>query len=135
MTDQSSASDPKLVSQPDVVALRPFVPASDFEASVNFYRDLGFTIRPLGDSLAAVDLGPFGFLLQKFQAEGYANNYMMHLTVNDLDAWWQRIDSLDLATKYDVRPPTPPELQPWGLTISYVVDPSGILWHFAQNLD
>lgn len=29
--------------------------------------------------------------------------------------------------------PKPPELQPWGLRVSYVVDPSGILWHVAQR--
>jgi hypothetical protein len=129
MSDQPATPAP----QPDVVALRPFVPATDFEASANFYRDLGFTVRPLGDALAAIELGPFAFLLQKFYAENYANNYMMHLTVNNLNAWWKRIESLDLATKYGVRPPTAPALQPWGLTISYVVDPSGVLWHFAQN--
>jgi Glyoxalase/Bleomycin resistance protein/Dioxygenase superfamily len=128
MSDQPSTPDQK----PDVVALRPFLPATDYEASVNFYRDLGFTIRPLGDDLASVHLGPFAFLLQKFQAENYANNYMMHLSVNDLDTWWKHIESLNLAAKYDVRPPTAPALQPWGLIVSYVVDPSGILWHFAQ---
>ena len=45
----------------------------------------------------------------------------------------KRIECLDLAAKYGVRKPTAPALQPWGLTISYVVDPSGVLWHFAQN--
>jgi len=24
-------------------------------------------------------------------------------------------------------------MQPWGLVITYVVDPTGVLWHIAQN--
>ena len=121
------------VHQPDVVAMRPFVPAKDFEKSFNFYADLGFTCTPIDTSLASIQLGPFGFLLQEYDAEDFAGHFMMQLKVNDLDAWWKRIESLDLAAKYGVRKPTAPALQPWGLTISYVVDPSGVLWHFAQN--
>ena len=25
------------------------------------------------------------------------------------------------------------DIQPWGLTVAYVVDPGGILWHFVQK--
>jgi catechol 2,3-dioxygenase-like lactoylglutathione lyase family enzyme len=120
------------ISTPDVVALRPFVPATDIATSLRFYADLGFTIYPLGDALASVHLGPFAFLLQQFQAAGYADNFMMHLLVKDLDAWWARIAALDLGGRYGVRPPAAPKLQPWGLVVAYVVDPSGVLWHFAQ---
>lgn len=113
--------------------MRPFVPAKDFEKSFRFYSDLGFTATRINPSLASIQLGPFGFLLQKYDAEGFAGHFMMQLTVNDLNSWWKHIESLDLAKTYGVRPPTPPALQPWGLTISYVVDPSGVLWHFAQS--
>jgi len=27
----------------------------------------------------------------------------------------------------------PPEMQPWGLRILYLSDPSGVLWHIAEN--
>jgi catechol 2,3-dioxygenase-like lactoylglutathione lyase family enzyme len=120
-------------SAPDVVALRPFVPAKDFEKSLRFYVDLGFSAHRLGDSLAAMELGPFGFLLQQFEAKGFAGNFMMHLLVNDVQGWWKRIEGLDLAGKYGVKAPSAPALQPWGLTVAYVVDPSGVLWHIAQN--
>lgn len=29
--------------------------------------------------------------------------------------------------------PEPPAVQPWGLRITYLVDPSGVLWHVAQR--
>lgn len=80
-----------------------------------------------------MQLGPFAFLLQEFKAPGFAGNFMMHLLVHDVDAWWVRIVSLDLAARYDVRPPRAPELQPWGLRVAYIVDPSGVLWHIAEK--
>ena len=33
----------------DIVAMRPFVPAKDFETSVRFYTDLGFSEYRLGE--------------------------------------------------------------------------------------
>ena len=116
-----------------IVALRSFVPATDFKVSLSFYTDLGFQAFPLGDKLASMHLGTFSFLLQDFHAENFAENYMMHLLVRDLDLWWTHIDSLDLGACYGVRPPTAPKLQPWGLTVTYVVDPTGVLWHIAQE--
>jgi len=118
---------------PDVIALRPFVPARDFDLSCRFYADLGFTLYPLGDTLASAHLGPFAFLLTNFDAEGFSRNFMMHLLVKDVDAWWARVEALDLAGRYGVKAPAAPALQPWGLTVAYVVDPSGVLWHIADN--
>lgn len=117
----------------DVVALRPFVPTADLETSLRFFGELGFSSRELDDGLAVVELGPFSFLLQKFEAKGFAGNFMMQVLVADLDAWWARIAALDLAATYAVKPPTPPARQPWGLTVAYVVDPAGVLWHFVQQ--
>jgi catechol 2,3-dioxygenase-like lactoylglutathione lyase family enzyme len=121
------------ISTPDVVALRPFVPASDFQKSLKFYADLGFVHFPLGGSLASMQLGPFSFLLQEIEAPGFPGNFMMHLLVKELDTWWDRIAALDLAGRYGVRAPTAPAMQPWGLRVTYVVDPSGVLWHFAEE--
>jgi uncharacterized glyoxalase superfamily protein PhnB len=58
---------------------------------------------------------------------------MMQLTVDDLDAWWTHVESLDLPAVFGVPAPKPPKLQPWGLRIAYVVDPCGVLWHIAQR--
>jgi catechol 2,3-dioxygenase-like lactoylglutathione lyase family enzyme len=117
----------------DVVALRPFVPTSDLETSLRFFGELGFTTTRIDDGLGIVELGPFSFLLQKFEAKGFAANFMMQVMVSDLDGWWKRIEALDLATTYRVKAPTAPALQPWGLTVAYVVDPAGVLWHFVQK--
>ena len=41
--------------------------------------------------------------------------------------------SLDLPANFGVPKPKPPAMQPWGLRIAYIVDPSGVLWHVAQR--
>ena len=118
-----------------LIALRPFVPAKNFQLSTQFYGDLGFEVTPLGDKLAAVSVGTFGFLLQDYFVQEWADNFMMHMLVNNLDQWWQRISTLDLAARYGVRAPTSPKLEPWGLRVAYVIDPAGVLWHFAEEAE
>ena len=114
-----------------VKALRPFVPAQNFEISKQFYADFGFRVEPLGNSLAAMHLGLHSFLLQDYYVEEWARNFVMHMLVNDLDAWWEHLASLDIASRYGVKSPRAPKLESWGLNVAYVFDPSGVLWHIA----
>jgi catechol 2,3-dioxygenase-like lactoylglutathione lyase family enzyme len=112
--------------------IRPFVPAKDYEQSKRFYETLGFE-KVLDDEVAIFKIGSGGFILQNYYQKDWAENFMMQLMVDDLDAWWAHIESLDLPTKFSVAPPKPPAMQPWGLRIAYVVDPSGVLWHVTQK--
>jgi uncharacterized glyoxalase superfamily protein PhnB len=111
---------------------RPFMPAKDFEVSKRFYETLGFE-KVLDSDVAIFNTGSGGFILQRYFQEEWAANFMMQLMVDDLDAWWAHIESLDLPKQFGVPAPKPPAVQPWGLRIAYVVDPSGVLWHFAQR--
>jgi hypothetical protein len=117
----------------DIRALRPFLPAKDFEMSLDFYKTLGFEARPLSDTLAALNLGTHGFLLQGHYVKGWADNMLMHVLVSDVNAWWRHIDSLQLTERYPVSAPIAPRAEAWGLTVAYVFDPCGVLWHFAQD--
>jgi hypothetical protein len=112
---------------------RPFLPAKDFELSKNFYDALGFKKVLDGDEVAIYEIGQSGFLLQKFYVKEWAENFMMQLMVDDLDLWWRHIQSLDLKTKFGLAMARAPALQPWGLRVAYLSDPSGVLWHFAQR--
>ena len=111
---------------------RPFMPARDFDLSKRFYEALGFT-KVLDSEVAIFNAGSGGFILQRYYQKEWAENFMMQLIVDDLDAWWAHIQSLDLPKRFDVPPPKPPAMQPWGLREAYVVDPSGVLWHVAQR--
>ncbi len=58
---------------------------------------------------------------------------MMQLLVDDVDVWWTHLTSLDLPKNFGVPAPKAPALQPWGLRVAFLVDPSGVLWHVAQR--
>jgi catechol 2,3-dioxygenase-like lactoylglutathione lyase family enzyme len=116
-----------------IVALRPFLPAKDFQISKNFYTDLGFEVVPLGDKLASVSIGRFAFLLQDYFVQDWADNFVMHMQVTNLDRWWEAVSRLGLEARYQVRAPRPPKLEPWGLRVAYLFDPAGVLWHFAED--
>jgi len=111
---------------------RPFLPAKDFETAKRFYLALGFELRLDGD-VAIFGVGASSFILQRPYAGMPEAHYMMQLMVDDLDAWWAKIAALDLSTKFGVPAPQAPALQPWGLRIAYVTDPSGVLWHIAER--
>lgn len=116
-----------------IVALRPFVPAKDFVTSKQFYSDLGFAVVPLGDTIANVGVGSFAFLLQDYFVQDWADNFVMHMMVTNLDQWWAAISRLDLESRYKVRASRPPKVEPWGLRVAYLFDPAGVLWHFAEE--
>jgi catechol 2,3-dioxygenase-like lactoylglutathione lyase family enzyme len=113
-------------------AARPFLPTKDLAKSKAFYEALGFT-KILDGDIGIFEIGHTGFILQALYDEKWAEHTMMHLLVDDLDAWWAHIQSLDLPGKFGVPAPKPPAMQPWGLRIVYLVDPAGILWHIAQR--
>ncbi len=114
---------------------RPFLPALNFAKSKAFYNALGFVLEMDNNEVAIFRIGATSFLLQNYYQKEWAENFMMQLLVDDLDAWWQHAVSLDLPTRFGVPAPKPPTMQPWGLRISYLVDPSGVLWHVAQRSD
>jgi hypothetical protein len=117
---------------PSSVVARPFLPAKDFALSKAFYEALGFA--KLLDSEVAIFScgGAGGFILQNYYVKDWAENVMMQLMVEDLDAWWAHIEGLDLAGRFGVQPPKAPQVQPWGLRLAYVYDPAGLLWHVCQ---
>ena len=111
---------------------RPFIPAKDYDLSKRFYETLGLD-KVLDGQVAIFNAGSGGFILQRYYQQEWAENSMMQLMVDDLDAWWAYIVSLDLPEKFGVRPPKAPAMQSWGLRTAYVYDPSGVLWHVAQR--
>ena len=112
---------------------RPFLPARDFALSKRFYEALGFEMLLDAADVAIFRIGRGEFLLQRYYQKDWAENFMMQLMVDDLDAWWHHILSLDLPANFGVAAPKPPALQPWGLRLAYVTDPSGVLWHVAER--
>lgn len=113
------------------IEVKAFVPAKDFAISKRFYQDLGFELAWSDDQVAYMRNGPSSFLLQKFELG--IDNFMMHLLVQDVDAWWEHVQVQGLVAKYGVRA-EPPADRPWRMRDFVIVDPSGVLWRVGQNI-
>jgi catechol 2,3-dioxygenase-like lactoylglutathione lyase family enzyme len=118
----------------ETVEIKAFVPAKDFALSRQFYTDLGFTVAWSSDDLAYLHAGETSFLLQKFDEPKHAGNFMMHMLVVDVEAWWNHVTSQKLAERYSVRT-VPPGDRPWGIRDFVITDPSGVLWRIGQNAE
>jgi uncharacterized glyoxalase superfamily protein PhnB len=117
-----------------VTEIKAFVPANDFALSKRFYQEIGFTMASEGGGVAYFRAGSASFLLQDFWVDGCADNFMMHILVEDVDAWWRRISDSGVVAKYGVQM-TPIELQPWRMRDFCLTDPTGVLWRIGQNVN
>ncbi len=117
-----------------VTEIKAFIPARDFEVSKQFYQDLGFTMASEGGGVAYFHFGQASFLLQDFCAESLAENFMMHILVADVDAWWRHVHDSGVVSKYGVKFGEI-EVQPWRMRDFCLADPSGVLWRIGQNTD
>jgi hypothetical protein len=115
-----------------ITDLRAFVPARDLGVSMAFYADLGFTVNWSNADIAEVQVGSFRFLLQRFYVAEHAENFMMSLSVEDADTWWEHIQRQEIAKKYPGIMCKPPAMQPWGVRVLYLSDPAGVLWHITD---
>src|SRR3546814_18308606 len=100
---------------------RPFLPAKDFELSKRFYEALGFE-KLLDADVAIFRMGRGPFLLQSYYQQEGAESFMMHLIVDDLDAWCTQIQSLDLPGYFRVTPTQAP--RPTSSALLFVFMPS-----------
>jgi hypothetical protein len=113
------------------IEIKAFVPAKDFELSKRFYKDLGFDLAWEDEHLAEFRHGEARFLLQNFFNEAHAANFMMHLLVEDVDAWWSKISGDSIPARYGVSA-QPPKDHPGNMRDFTLVDPTGVLWRIGQ---
>src|SRR5258706_12674767 len=90
------------------VEVKAYVPSKDFALSKRFYQDLGFDLVWSSEDLAYLRHGNSSFLLQNLYKKEQDDNFMMHLIVENIDAWWSKVHVQDLVAKYveDGAPPS-----------------------------
>jgi catechol 2,3-dioxygenase-like lactoylglutathione lyase family enzyme len=115
------------------VEVKAFVPARDFELSKQFYQAIGFTLAWSSEDLAYFHCGNCRFLLQKFFVQPHAENFLMHLLVENVDHWHQHIEAQGISQRFSVRVGVP-EDRPWGIRDFVLFDPCGVLWRIGQNI-
>lgn len=112
--------------------IRPFVPSGENnQQSLQFYRDLGFEQIYHSSELSIFKVDDLEFHLQNYHNRELQDNFMLELCVQDLDAWWEHIQSSGIIEKYQVRA-KPPQLQPYGKRAIHLIDPAGVLWHLTE---
>jgi catechol 2,3-dioxygenase-like lactoylglutathione lyase family enzyme len=115
------------------VEVKAFVPSKDFALCKQFYQHLGFELAWSSEDLAYLRNGSSSFLLQNFYKKEHADNFMMHLLVEDVEAWWSHVQDQELAAKYGVKV-EPPADRPWGIRDFVIIDPTGVLWRIGQSI-
>lgn len=120
------------MSNLSVREIKAFIPARDFELSKRFYQDLGFTLRSDSNGVAYFLHDDSSFLLQDYYVKEMAENLMMHLLVDDVDAWHAQA-AANVAEQYGVQISAIEE-RPWRMRDFTLTDPSGVLWRIAQNI-
>jgi predicted enzyme related to lactoylglutathione lyase len=113
--------------------LRPFIPAKDFALAKNFYASLGWETRDVGPGLALVHLADHQhFYIQDYYVKEVAENTMLHITVDDAQAWYEHVSSVLRDNAFPGAGVQPPKPQPYGATVTFVHDPAGVLLHLCQ---
>jgi catechol 2,3-dioxygenase-like lactoylglutathione lyase family enzyme len=83
------------------VEVKAYVPSKDFALSKRFYQDLGFDLVWSSEDLAYLRHGNSSFLLQNFCKKEHADNFMMHLLVENAAAReWRSASSASAAASY-----------------------------------
>jgi hypothetical protein len=97
---------------------------------------MGFTVNWDDGEVCEIDTN-FGyrFLLLPKNHNNYAHSLMLHFMVNSAQEWYDHFDGVKLAEKFQGTKVAPPDLKPWGLLITHVWDPAGVLLHFAERPD
>jgi Glyoxalase/Bleomycin resistance protein/Dioxygenase superfamily len=109
-----------------------YMPAKDFAASKRFYMALGFAMSEGWGGTADFELNGHRFRLQNYYVKDWAENFMVVIDVDDVEAWHQRAREIAASGEFDSIGVKPPEAVDDSLVL-HVTDPSGVLLVFVQK--
>ena len=113
--------------------VRTFVGTRDFEDSRDFYIALGCTLNWERDGLAELEFGGCPFFLQRHYNRQWCENSMLHVTVEDAEAWYRHAKTVIENGPFKGSPRVnPPKEENYGALVTYIWDPAGVLLHMAQ---
>ncbi len=114
-----------------IADFKVYVPAKNFELSKRFYTALGFKMSEGWGGTADFELDGHQFRLQDYYVQEWANNFMVKIGVDDVEAWHQRAREIAGRSDFDsVRIKPPERVDEW--LVLHVTDPSGVLLVFVQ---
>ena len=115
--------------------IKTFVGSRNFDESRDFYVALGWKVNFDTGDLAELELGDCRFYLQDYYQRQWCENSMLHITVEDAEAWHRHAEAVVTNRSYGSARAKAPEMQDYGALVTHVWDPVGVLLHFAQPID
>ena len=113
--------------------IHPFFPAKDFALSKRFYAALGCETHEVGPGLALMKIGEQQhFYIQDYYLKAVAENSMLHVTVESAGDWHRHAASVLESGSFPGARVQLPSRQPYGATVVFAHDPTGVLLHLCQ---
>jgi len=114
------------------ISLAPFVPSGeDLEGSKKLFQDLGFEMIWDAGDYAGFERDGSKFILQKFVNREFAENFMITVQVDNVEAFFEEVQQKQLSEKFGIRI-LPPKQMPYGKE-SNLIDLAGVCWHFVES--
>jgi hypothetical protein len=110
---------------------RVYMPAKNFEQSKQFYAALGFVMSEGWGGTADFELNGNRFRLQDYYVKDWADNFVVVMGVDDVEAWHQLARRIADSGEFGNIRIKPPERADGSLVL-HVTDPSGVLLVFVQ---
>jgi len=113
----------------------PNLPARDFEATAEFYRQLGFEERYRDTGWMILERGDLKLEFFPFpDLDPCESSFGSCLRLDDVHAFYDGCKAAGLPEAHAGIPRiAPPRVEHWGGTVGYMVDPDGTLLRLVQN--
>ena len=113
------------------LSLEPFIPSgNNFDASKNLFVELGFKINWDAGDYIGFEKDSCKFILQKYDDKAFAENLMINVKVDDVQAFRNNLMEKKLPEKFDIRIGEITN-QPYGKEVN-LIDIAGVCWHFVE---
>ena len=113
------------------LSLEPFIPSgNNFERSKQFFQEIGFDINWDAGDYIGFNSDGCKFILQKYDNEEFAQNLMISVKVDDVEAFRNNLIENKIPEKFEIRL-SQVQSQPYGKEVN-VIDPAGVCWHFIE---
>lgn len=113
------------------LSLEPFIPSgNNFEAAKNLFVELGFKINWDAGDYIGFEQDGCKFILQKYDNKAFAENLMINVKVDDVQAFRNSLMEKKLPEKFGIRIGEITN-QPYGKEVN-LIDIAGVCWHFVE---
>ena len=113
------------------LSLEPFIPSgNNFDASKNLFVELGFKINWDAGDYIGFEQDGCKFILQKYDNKAFAENLMINVKVDDVQAFRNNLMEKKLPEKFGIRIGEITN-QPYGKEVN-LIDIAGVCWHFVE---